>query len=115
MHHIDTVKFDFSDHNARLVTVQTMDTAGHEKTISMIDYEALAEIVGMYIREVSDLNGNSSQKYDALANLLTQANAASTKTKKIKHKRFKLCEWLHRSPDVLRLINQKRNLWRNQK
>lgn len=114
-HHVDTIDIEFSDHNVLVATIATSSPPMINKLVQIIDYDALATFIEENIGTVSECAQRPTVKYNLLIELILRAKTSATETKLIKLRRFKLCGWLSQSPELLHVINQKKNLWRKHK
>lgn len=113
--HTATVKCNFSDHNLLITSIESrVIAATGSTTTKKIDYDKLASFVEEKINDIA-LATDPNVHYDALCDLLQSALAQATTTKLKKEVKRKYCEWLQRSPNVIKLIKKKNNLYRKHK
>lgn len=115
-HRIDTIKNTFSDHNiivAKIRIVPVSRPTLEERT--KINYDKLNELVANKLRTDMPICDDVDVQYDFLVNTITTATAEATTTYSVNRRKSKMCEWVESSPNVLVLINQKKNLWKKYK
>lgn len=114
-HSVDTIHCSFSDHNilvAKIVTAIVCDTEFvKRKTDYALLNQLLAERIATNLPNTNDVNAQCN----SLIELIKRSMADSTTTKSVKKRNKKMCEWISNSPNILRLIHQKNNLWKKHK
>lgn len=107
-HRIATIKCDFSDHNIIVATIESPQRCEGEVTVNKIDYSKLADMVKQNIHNVPTNTSDPNVQYDALSEVILNATTQSRRTKTVRSKKYKQCEWIERCPNILRLIRQKK-------
>lgn len=115
-HGLDTIRNTFSDHN--IIVSRVRCTTGTEAAVMMkrrIDYVKLNDLISLETATKMPSSEDVDAQYDFLIDAIVSSTEHATTRYAVNRKRTKMCEWVECSPNVLILINQKKNLWKKYK
>lgn len=114
-HCVDTIRCSSSDHNILITKISVYNAVNAERIKRKTDYVLLNQLLTERLATDFPNTNDVNTQLNSLIDCIKRSTADSTTTKTVEASHKKMCEWISNSPNIMRLIHQKNNLWKKQK